>query len=581
MPTSNHHRTTGGITPPVPPSHAATIQSRIPDPQGSPDKTVVASAPRHAASSHAKRQTDPSGKTGKAGKASGAPRQNAPHDEGGRRRRGGKVAAIVAGATVAVLAVAYAAGAAFFSTTYYPNTTIAGVDVSLVNADTAAERLESMTDNYTLTVEGDGFSWSYTPDAATPVFDGASVAERVLADNDVLLWPVHLVQALTGDTTDAVQLSSTVDLTSDIDRSLLAADFDEQTFKDEIGAAVDAFNEGRSGVFDAATAYDPETGVFSAERARQNEKLNRDNITTLALAALANLAEECSIETLGADAFEPLNGSLTDDALDGACEAANNLVNRSITVKLGDNVVSTIDQATLASWVRFDDALTPSLDDGALTTWAQNLADELDTVGSERTYTRPDGKTITVSGGTYGWAVDTEAAVSAIQTAVSDGTTTEVQIPTTSQGVTYTAKGQPDWGAYADIDITEQHARYYDASGNLVWESGVVTGKDSGGNDTPTGIYKVNNKLRNITLVSRNIDPDTGEPEYESPVDYWIAFVGSSIGFHDASWQPSWVYSDPTAYHTRGSHGCINTPLDKVAELYDIIQVGDCVIVHY
>ncbi len=41
------------------------------------------------------------------------------------------------------------------------------------------------------------------------------------------------------------------------------------------------------------------------------------------------------------------------------------------------------------------------------------------------------------------------------------------------------------------------------------------------------------------------------------------------------------VFSNPDAYKTYGSHGCVNLPTDKAAEIYGIIQNGDPVIVHW
>ena len=121
--------------------------------------------------------------------------------------------------------------------------------------------------------------------------------------------------------------------------------------------------------------------------------------------------------------------------------------------------------------------------------------------------------------------------------------------------------------------------RYYDANDNLLWESGCITGNPNEGNDTPTGIYSINNLERDVALVGKK-DPATGEPEYVSYVDYWMSFIGSAIGLHDANWQASSSFSDPTAYTWTGSHGCVNLPPDKAAELFGILQVGDCVIVH-
>ena len=94
--------------------------------------------------------------------------------------------------------------------------------------------------------------------------------------------------------------------------------------------------------------------------------------------------------------------------------------------------------------------------------------------------------------------------------------------------------GKPDWGAYCDIDLTEQHARYYDAAGNLVWESGCITGNPNNGNATPTGVFSLNAKTRNSTLIGLDEDED-GEPDYKTPVAYWMPFVGNAVGMHDAT----------------------------------------------
>ncbi|MBQ9690674.1 MAG: L,D-transpeptidase, partial [Eggerthellaceae bacterium] len=117
-------------------------------------------------------------------------------------------------------------------------------------------------------------------------------------------------------------------------------------------------------------------------------------------------------------------------------------------------------------------------------------------------------------------------------------------------------------------------------NGKLLWESGIVSGLPADGNDTPTGVYFVKGKETNVVLKGK-INPKTKKPEYESPVAYWIPFIGNSYGLHDASWQPASAFNDKTAYQWRGSHGCVNLPTDKVAQLYDIIEVDDPVIIHW
>lgn len=83
---------------------------------------------------------------------------------------------------------------------------------------------------------------------------------------------------------------------------------------------------------------------------------------------------------------------------------------------------------------------------------------------------------------------------------------------------------------------------------------------------------------RNKTLVGEK-DPETGKPEYETPVAYWMRVTWSGIGFHDATWQ--YAFGGTRYADGWGSHGCINMPYNQAAALYDLISVGTPVIVHY
>ena len=94
-------------------------------------------------------------------------------------------------------------------------------------------------------------------------------------------------------------------------------------FEKDLGAAIDEFNEGRSGTFEANSSYDEQAGKFTVEGAL-NEKLNREHVIKYAELELASLAETVDLSKLGNDAYEPLNGTLTDDQIQAACDAANN-----------------------------------------------------------------------------------------------------------------------------------------------------------------------------------------------------------------------------------------------------------------
>ena len=80
-------------------------------------------------------------------------------------------------------------------------------------------------------------------------------------------------------------------------------------------------------------------------------------------------------------------------------------------------------------------------------------------------------------------------------------------------------------------------------------------------------------------VLRGNIVPATGKPEYVTPVKYWARITWSGVGFHDATWQPA--FGGELYKQGYGSHGCINMPLNAVAQFYQMIAVGCPVIVHY
>ena len=49
------------------------------------------------------------------------------------------------------------------------------------------------------------------------------------------------------------------------------------------------------------------------------------------------------------------------------------------------------------------------------------------------------------------------------------------------------------------------------------------------------------------------------------------------IGLHDSSWRTEY---GGDIYLTDGSHGCVNTPLDAIATIYNNITVGTLVVVY-
>lgn len=124
--------------------------------------------------------------------------------------------------------------------------------------------------------------------------------------------------------------------------------------------------------------------------------------------------------------------------------------------------------------------------------------------------------------------------------------------------------GPYNYKKYILVDISDQTLKYY-VKGKVKLKSNVVTGGP--GNRTPKGHFRLRSKSRNITLRGNG---------YSSYVKYWMAFIGSEYGIHDASWRSKF---GGTIYKKKGSHGCPNMPRKNAAKLYKMAPIGTRVII--
>ena len=128
---------------------------------------------------------------------------------------------------------------------------------------------------------------------------------------------------------------------------------------------------------------------------------------------------------------------------------------------------------------------------------------------------------------------------------------------------TYVAKFKKNPPApYIKVSISKQKLWYY-KYGKVQYTSSVVTGQKYT-HDTPTGIFKIRGKAREIYLIG---------PDYKSFVNYWMPIYGD-IGMHDATWR--WTFGGDI-YTYNGSHGCINLPLKTAKYIYNNVPTGTTV----
>lgn len=481
------------------------------------------------------------------------------------KRHPAKTALRIIFVLVIICAAIYGGGIFAFSRMAMPNTYVGDTDVSLKAFSEIAGVKKREVSNYQAVVENSDFTLNLDGTDLGFSFDASAYEQGLIDQQNALEWPLHILEEhhLVSDT---------------------GVTFDKDKLKEAITSAVETYNKKATKPSNASIAYSEETGTFAIVPEQEGSALDTDATYTYVEAQLTGLP---STVTLDDSCRQQVTLKSDSEQLTSALETANTYIKADVPLKLNNKDAGTLSKAQIAEWIVLGDDLSVSVDETKLAEWVKtNIAAKFDTAGSKRTYTRPDGKTVIVDAATkywgnyYGWITDEASLVSLITEAVKSGSTEAINIPTKQTAAQVPDEGGRDWtNRYIDCDLTEQHVRLYDDSGNVIWESDCVTGKTAENHDTPAGVYKLNDYKQSGDVELRGqIDKTTGEPEYISHVKYWMPFINNSYAFHDASWRSTF---GGTIYVNNGSHGCVNLPSDKAAELYDLCKVGDVVVVHY
>ena len=191
---------------------------------------------------------------------------------------------------------------------------------------------------------------------------------------------------------------------------------------------------------------------------------------------------------------------------------------------------------------------------------ARNLTG-YNTIGSDFTFVTHDGKEKTVTSVTYGDYIDYQSEAEYLVDAISNMKSEDGRVPIMKQE----SKFKLD-ETCIEVSIDEQHAYYY-KDGELVLDFDVVTGKPTAERETHKGIYFIYNKAKDDVHLAK----------YDVTVQRWLSVTYDGQGFHDASWRSAF---GGDIYKTNGSHGCINSPKDKIYELYDMVEIGTPVVIY-
>lgn len=473
-----------------------------------------------------------------------------------RRKTGkdGKVKALwITGGVLAGICLIYVAISVYFMSHFFVNTKINGKNFSGKTASDVEKYLQTNIKDYKLTIlENEGRQDVISGSEIGLEYRAGTEAEKLLKDQNGFAWPKAFF------TENSRKVSVNVS-------------YNEESLNQRI-SQLSCLQTEQTPAENAKPEFDGNQYVIKPEV--YGNAVDKERLTEQVKVHITEFQPQ--LDMVETKCYAKPKYVEDSKEVQEACDAMNKYVNVSITYPMNEPVV--VDKALISQWLQVDGEMKVSLNTEAMKQWFTAFGDKYDTQGTTRTFTTPAGKSATVTGGTYGWSIDEDTELVNLQNSILNGEVVTRE-PAYYAGGTAAAHSGQDWGnTYAEVDMSAQHM-WYVQNGQVVLETDVVTGEPIPSRITPEGVYSLMWKQRDATLVG-DIKPETGKPEYETDVAYWMQVTSSGVGFHDAIWQTAFggtLYQIPGT----GSHGCINMPLDQAGALFNMIEPGTPVIFHW
>lgn len=460
------------------------------------------------------------------------------------KKKGKKIILGVLAGYIAIMLIGYFGVSFYFSSHFFDGTRINGIDCGNKTVEQVKDEIIGKINEYELKINlrGGGVEKIKATDVELSYVDDNRVDE-LMKEQEQYKW----ILSFTKDKKYELAANTTYD------KALVDTLIDDMSCFQEanIEKPQDAY------VKENDEGYTIEPEVIGNE-------LIRDKVHTAILEAIDTGKTEVSLEELAC--YQEPSVFSDDEKLAKEVESLNRMTAASITYDFGDDRTEVVDRTVIKEWLEADEEGNYTLNPDKVGEFVQSMAFKYDTFGLKREVKTYSGRTVSLSGGDYGWCINKTKTSEALIEAINGGVV-EVRDPV----YLYSAKnkGVDDiGGTYVEISIQDQRMWCY-KDGQVVVDTPIVTGNVSKGYDTPAdGCWAIDAKKRDAIL--------TGEG-YSSPVTYWMPFNGN-VGIHDAdNWRSDY---GGDIYLTKGSHGCVNTPFGNAEKIFNTIEIGTPVIVY-
>lgn len=454
-----------------------------------------------------------------------------------------RIGIIVALGLLVILVGGYAIRSTYYSQRFLPNTVVNGVKIDNLTVSEANRKITRELTDSPFLIKIDNETWK-------------EINRKDLGWQNNYQSGLQAMQEKQNPFSWGMQLVSAAD-TKDVDGNTL-----NENQLNAVGEAVRAeltqTNTTRTATKDATVTRTSEGFEITPEK--QGNTIDVD----AAVAAFKEAAKTGKHEIDFDDYLAKPAVTKDDAALKKTMDKMNAVAKIKATYSINGQEFQ-IPTADINDWLIVEDG-GMSLDQEKVTAYVTNLGQKYNTKTNPTEFNSTRRGKVSVPAGTYSWTINTTEETAALTEQILTGKDfTRSPIVT---GATTADKPLVD-KTYIEVDLENQHMWYY-KDGAVALETDIVSGKPSSA--TPTGVDYVWSKETNKTLKGKNDDGS----DYASPVKYWMPIDWTGVGLHDSDWQPAY---GGDLWKTRGSHGCVNTPPDVMAKLYEMVEVGTPVLV--
>ncbi|MGM0215657.1 L,D-transpeptidase [Enterococcus sp. AZ109] len=341
------------------------------------------------------------------------------------------------------------------------------------------------------------------------------------------------------------------------------------TIKAQVQAKIDASDFGTETASQNAVVTHSKQ-KFILEPEKKGTAINREQ---LAKKLCDDLAEGQLKETYQLSDFYLLP-EVTSNDLDKTIKELNQLVKTDKTLLISKRKVHFSKEMFFASVNEVG-----KFDSGMIASVVQNLNREYSTIDRPVDFTNVHGSHLRFKNvGNYGWYINTEKATNLLAKQLPNNKDETIKLPLEGDPVKQPLHVKQN---YIEVDLDNQKM-YCFQKGKKVVATDIITGQFTKGTATVPGFHTIMDKQKDTFLSGEIVN---GDGTYRVPVNYWMPFLSygqtiTEIGIHDTEHKRESFGNDQAFKTSLGSYGCINTPLDKVAEIYDYSYIGMPVFVY-